>query len=73
MGFYELLINSQCISYSGWRSARPQFGEAAAVLPVQEANSVLLWTSLSPHQPNSIGEISHFTSQNMRAADLLLS
>ena len=28
VGLYEVLIHSLCITYSRWRSARPQFGEA---------------------------------------------
>ena len=28
MGLYEVLIHSQCFTFSRWRSACPQFGEA---------------------------------------------
>ncbi len=32
MGLYEVLIHSQCLTCSRWRSARSVFGEAARVL-----------------------------------------
>ena len=31
MGFYEILINSQSITYSRWQSICPHFGGAAGV------------------------------------------
>ncbi len=40
-GLYEVLIQSQCVTYRGWRSARLKFGEAAGVA-VWEVNSELL-------------------------------
>ncbi len=43
VGFYEVLIHSRCITNSGWRSARSQFGETVGV-PAQMQSNVLLWT-----------------------------
>ncbi len=42
VGLYEVLIYSQCLTYSRWQSAHSQFGESANV-PPRKLSYVLLW------------------------------
>ena len=46
---YDVLLHSQCINYSRWRSASPQFGEADRS-PSRKLSNVLLWTGKATKQ-----------------------
>ena len=41
VGFYEIPIHNQCITYISWQSPHPQF---MRTIPAQKLSNMLLWT-----------------------------
>lgn len=77
VGLYEVLLNSQCITYSRWQSAGPQPRdadrrtgiEAKQYFVVNDISSLALLNHLEP--PKNLSFNAHYGSHDVRISKLM--